>query len=709
MLRCVLIISCILSLAGSTQAIDDLSNASAEQRATALVAMLRGSAKEVEAAVAIVQRLTPDDAALLPSILKWVEDDRADVRRAAAKALRRIGTHSVDVRNALKRLVADSDRLTVFDAHLAEGALGFEDRAKSSTAAEEIAILEGETFLPEAIRCLLDAEESEAAFRLIERSKISLYTETDEQLRNYLRQVAPVAVATLSAQLGEANPKVQLRALRLLTILGPMAEAAVPDLCRLIESANGEVQRQACFAAGMVGAQPDACERALSSLIDGQDPETAWMAAVSLARLQRSADRAIPHLVARAADQSVDRGRRCASLDMLGHFGGSAANCVPSVIEILENEPDLAESACRCLKRIGPTAVPAVLALAQRRSGDSRLVALTAIGDWENNAAIELLVETCKAEMTWDQPSWFSLCEACADRRLELAIVSALESQKGKSRRWLTFYFQAIQPKTHEALEALMSRIDDPDPEVAINVIDALGRMGRTAEVAVPSIERAGHRDRLVLSAAAALMKIVPERSDIFQNMLERGSRHAQWAVIRQVAGLNSATPELIAVVRNRSYSSEISEATYASLVWNRLAPNDEQSRLRLVECLLNDRWSPNTRDFAIQVAELARDRKGKILRDQAARWQFDDDPMCAEACQQILLSTTPGFEELATKLDSDRWALSLMPQIQGTSDILAAARHLALLRCESVHRGRGMKLLEKLSEAQAEKPPVSF
>jgi HEAT repeat protein len=244
---------------------------------------------------------------------------------------------------------------------------------------------------------------------------------------------------------GLREPNVAKHAARALGAMGPRAGAAVPDLIGVLQDRNGsaEVRAEAATALGRIAAQPgkegapgeDAAVDALSSVLADGNATVRQRAAVALGEIGPRAATATPQLArgVRDADATVSAAC-CWAIGRLGASGGATAlalrlrgeddprqrpaaealirlgpaarGVIPALVETLPSPRAEGRLAAEVLKRLGPSAVPA-LAMALKEPGpELRRAAADVLADLGPQAPAALPALLSALEEQTAAPTW---------------------------------------------------------------------------------------------------------------------------------------------------------------------------------------------------------------------------------------------------------------------------------------------------------------
>jgi HEAT repeat protein len=222
---------------------------------------------------------------------------------------------------------------------------------------------------------------------------------------------AKAAVPALCEMSKDGNASVRLFAVAALGKIGPAAGGAVPALIERLQDPDGKIRVKASWALGSIGsAAKDAVPGLIATLKD-KEKEARESATWALGKIGQGAKAAIPALIETA---KMDKEHGLAA-EALGRIGAEAKAAVPTLVAMLDQSPAQAririalahwritgheetavkvltaaltgeQSADRCaaadaLGEMGPkakAAVPALIAMAKKKTGDDHFLDLEA-------------------------------------------------------------------------------------------------------------------------------------------------------------------------------------------------------------------------------------------------------------------------------------------------------------------------------------------
>lgn len=279
--------------------------------------------------VVVLERLAPTLPGAAPALGQACRDPDKKVRSRALRAVSRVGAGPSEVLPALLAGLRDPEADVRYAALFALGSIGPPARGAAP-----------------AVRELLEAKELEDRLRAC---AALIKIDPSERLR-----VVPVLAAVAEDQSVESSLRV--RALDLVTEVGPEGVKAVPALVTLLGEKTPEVRTRAMEVLGRLGPEIlPAVERSLGS------PSGAVRAGAVEVLLSLPADQVgpIPLLVRSLKDS--DRSVRYLAAEGLARFGAQAYQAVPELVEALRDpEERVRASVGNALVKMGALAVPAL-------------------------------------------------------------------------------------------------------------------------------------------------------------------------------------------------------------------------------------------------------------------------------------------------------------------------------------------------------------
>ncbi|WP_246420849.1 HEAT repeat domain-containing protein [Aporhodopirellula rubra] len=399
---------------------------------------------------------------------------------------------------------------------------------------------------------------------------------------------AASSVATLVESLDSDDPAERWKVARELGRLGPAAQDALPSLLSATNDNESSVRKHAIVALGRIGdGSPDVIEglikavgdpdsgnriaaaNSLRELVD--DPEVLVPIAVSIMEKEH------PLFASRLVETIVMRGERavpflnaalkndraaywaCIAIEEIGE---SAAPTVPALVELLKGDPedDVKVQAILALAKIGPAAKvaqPQIMAALENTSNQSIQTAAAfaagALGFVDATANLESSRDS-------DEPllslvSYWALAKLHPGdaARLKAAVdqlVSSLSSDDASLRLAAAKGLQSLPVDPEVLGPKLIEVLNDSDPVVAHNLVDALASLGEPAaekaanalsneemrELAVAVLEELGDQAK---PAMPSIVSALATAEGEFRNQLQ--------TVVGQIGpDAASATDELI-------------------------------------------------------------------------------------------------------------------------------------------------------------------
>jgi HEAT repeat protein len=380
------------------------------------------------------------------------------------------------------------------------------------------------------------------------------YTAIDdlgEQHRN-----ASQVVPQLRQLLANTDPQVRWRSARAIGDYGDLATGAAPELRKLLADKDPIVQYSAAVALGRVGDRSDETVRGLVAAVTGQDARVARAAIAALRNLKPEPQHVVAAL--ENALSSNDQAVTLHAMEAVVERGGAA---VPLLNEALKR-PKTAYVACAAIEQIGPDAASTVPALTELL-GKTRhshlliqaLLALASIGPAASSAAPQIVPllempndatvpvaaayalgsigarnadEPLRRAMSKDNAflqmiaAWsLSKLHPGDKPALQLAIeklTQGLKSQDPALRTAAAKSLQMLQPPSELVAPHLIELVNDPDPEVQANIVDAAASLG---ESVVPRLVRGLQNPQLRGTAVRVLRQLGPKAAGAVQPLID--------------------------------------------------------------------------------------------------------------------------------------------------------------------------------------------
>ncbi len=409
------------------------------------------------------------------------------VRAHAASALGKLAPASKSAVEPLTKALSDDNLNVQINAAGALGALGPE--AAGSAEALVTAMQEEEAALAiHAAQALsqLGPKAVPAVSKLL----------AEEDLRQLaamiLGQMGPAAkpaVDALIAAIDEKNETVKRDVIVALALIGPEAKPASTKLMALLEDPDAAARPAAAFALGKIGEKRAipllertakvpgnprlqlACAHALITL----DPKNEKYITLAVPRFMNGLDSELP-LVRREVAEA------------LGAIGTKAKSAVPKLTERLQKDEDesVRDQILATLAEIGPDSAEAtstIIELLKSNVPRLRYTAVFALGRI-GPAAKDAMPELRKNLREDDQ--FLQLLSAWA-----MVQIGAADGDVGR-----------------EAAPFLLKGVDHPNPQVRLEIVDALDKSGRTGPLVMQALRSAARdSDENVRKAAQDVLK----------------------------------------------------------------------------------------------------------------------------------------------------------------------------------------------------------
>jgi HEAT repeat protein len=408
-------------------------------------------------------RIRSQALAALPTLIKALEDQNADIRVEVMAALGGIGPAAKAAVPRITTLLKDHNQLV---QRMAAASLWWIDR-------------QAVVAVPVLVEGMQDPK-----MDLVERVGW-VYVLAD--MGPKARAAVPALITALAGVRKSSRTKSSVELSSVATYaLGRIGEPAVPALITVLRDPDADVRMSATFALSKIGPKAKAAVHALCELAKDGNDGVRQFAVAALGRIGPAAREAVPVLMARLTDP-VGRIRFHAA-GSLGAIGASAKEAVPALIgRLKDKEKDTRELATWALGRIGPAARTAVPALTEALKTDH-----------EHGLAAEALGRI-GVEAKGAAP----------------ALVTMLEESHGQAKIRAALAHWRITGQEAKALAALKAVLRDGSAADREDAAEALGVMGPQARAAVPNLIAVMHKKGLSFpqrrAAYRALKKIDPK------------------------------------------------------------------------------------------------------------------------------------------------------------------------------------------------------
>lgn len=370
---------------------------------------------------------------------------------------------------------------------------------------------------------------------------------------------ASTAVPQLQKMLRDRDPKVRWRSARALGEYGSQAKDAANDMRKLLSDNDPIVQYHAAIALGKLEDRSDETVQALVMAATSKDGRVARAAIAALRNLKPGPKRAMA-----ALSNALTSNDQAVTLHALEAIVEQRANAVPLLNEALAR-PETAYLACTAIEQIGPDAagtVPELTALLGKTKHSQLLIqtllALASIGPAANSAESQVLPllehesdatvrvaaayalgsigamnadAQLKSAMAKDDPflqmiaAW-TVAKVHPDDQnaLKSAIEKLVQGLKNKDpmhRMAAAKSLQSLHAPPEMVAPVLVEIVNDPDPNVQANVVEAIASLG---ESIVPRVCNALHNPQMRRPAIRVLKKLGPKAADAVEPLMSAAS-----------------------------------------------------------------------------------------------------------------------------------------------------------------------------------------
>ncbi len=404
------------------------------------------------------------------------------------------------------------------------------------------------------------------------------------------------AVAALIEALGDEDSEVRSSALMALSTIpvesSKHAEAAVPALTRLLEDQGITNRDRAAWMLGRIGEPDKAAVSTLIAALNDQSRIVRDRAAVALGQIGDLT--AVPALIETLDDESMDI--RVSSAEALVRMGEPAAT--PALIQLLGNvditrrgSSNMRRAAVRALAQTGDSsAVPVLLRMLGDESawvGVSAAIALVEIDDSKTDTVIPVLIEALgdsvpdarsdavDALVQIGKPAVTALVDALSientDARINAArALARIENSRMDLAVPILIHGEAIdalEEMGDPAIPMLIDMLDDGSVDARVNAAEALARIGNPpAEMVIPVLIEAlrDENQSIRLRAARALDSMGESAKDAVPALMQllnderpgKGNgvrKHAIRTLGKMGPAAKEAIPLLIGILKGKN------------------------------------------------------------------------------------------------------------------------------------------------------------
>jgi len=476
----------------ATVALSRIEKAPREAIAVLLRALKSGGADQRLRAVETLGLLGVLAEPALPRLCQALSDPAESVRTGAATALGQLGKLAREsIPELVSRATGDEEPGVRQAAILALFLI-----ARAEPEVHE-AVARG--LLP----CLSDRDKSVPRYALMVLYRLA---------RN---KTAPIVLPHLVAELRDPNSSLLGKVDLYIHESGP---AAVPHLAGLLRDPNPEVRGQAAIMLGRLYGDGTAKLTAPLLLKALDDPENSVRsyAQQALGNLGEQATPILPALIERVQCQRGEAAMQAAMV--LGQIGKPARSALPALLPLFKSDiPDLRLTALQAVRRIEPKAaelMPLYTALLADEDTAIRGQALEALAGWGQPAVPVLLRALTHEDVElrqWASRYLVQLKPAPQDATI---LAAALKDENAEVRANAARVLGKLGRAADAAVPTLIALLKDVEPEVRLGAAEALGELGEPARAAGPAL-KALRRDRqegVRRAAALALGKVEEER-----------------------------------------------------------------------------------------------------------------------------------------------------------------------------------------------------
>ncbi|MBY0523249.1 MAG: HEAT repeat domain-containing protein [Gemmataceae bacterium] len=433
---------------------------SVRESAPAVAKLLKDKDPAVRGAAAAALSQIGGEVGIIPDLTEALKDanNPADVRAAAARALRRMGPDARDAAPVLIEGLKDGDEKV---------------RAASAGALGKVAYGREETMPKGTVGGLRQA---------LADGKAPVRGEAAKSLGELGVQPKTVVPELITALKKEKDPRAQAQMATALGRFGDDAESAIPTLAGLLKDKEPGTAEAAALALEKLG-EPGQVELAKAVNSPTEKVRKAAMNAVAKVGRGPVATAAVPGLAELLKDK--DDKKRVEAATILAQLGASAKGAVPALGEALSDpDPTVRTKSAEALGKIGKSAVPVLAKALKSESDDARSLAahgLAEAGPEAASAVPELgaLLKDKKASVKARENAAYALAQVGPAAKGAMDdLIAALQEKEGDIRRHSS---TALGNIGEPAAKPLMGTLEDKNPNVAFAAREAIKRIGKAA------------------------------------------------------------------------------------------------------------------------------------------------------------------------------------------------------------------------------------
>ncbi|MFO0792215.1 MAG: HEAT repeat domain-containing protein [Pirellulales bacterium] len=456
-------------------------------------------------------------------------------------------------------------------------------------------------------------------------AKDARYTAIDDLGERHAN--AAQVVPALVKQLGDSDPQVRWRTARTLGEYRGQAKEAVEAVRQLLSDEDVVVQYHAAVALGKLEDKSDATVEALVQAATSKDARVARAAIAAIRSLQPG-----PKRVAEVLGKALKSNDQAITLHAMETIVEQGDKATPFLKEALKN-PDTAYLACTAIESIGPEAagtVPELTAILGKTKHSKMLIqtllALAAIGpqassaapqitpllDYSTDATVpvaaayalgsigakdvdaELKRATAKNDPFIQMMAYWAIAkthpddEAATKTAVE-KLAQALKSDKPHVRTAAAKSIQSLHAPPEVVAPVAITLINDPNPEVRANVIEAVASLG---ESVVPRVAAALKNPQLRGAALEVVKRLGPKAAGAVKPLVEAAGgadAKARTEIQLALAAIGPAAEPATEMLLKSLASKDAGERESALLALRKIGPGAKAAVKPLLERMKAD------------------------------------------------------------------------------------------------------------------------
>lgn len=624
---------------------DEKAKQQAIQKLSALGPKLRESRDALKAAADSKDILTKFLAGQLlaacdmdiPGLTKQLGAAEVEKRKEAAQKLLMAGQMARDATTALVTALSDSDAQVRM---LAAGALGNVKPDPKVAVPALVAYLQNKEKgdVRTALTALgsMGADASDAVPALLPLMKGPFA----EDVGRTLARIGYCDCDGLIAQLKEADPKARAAALQTLAQFGVRAKDAVPAVIAALKDKDRSVSFLAVGTLGSIGGDSADARKALIELLESKD--------------------------------AFFRGQAAQALGTMTYSGKPPLEAIPALVATLRSgDNDLTTNAANVLGRMGPAAVPALIAATKEPQPELRRLALFALGFSASRSgeALNAIVAAMKdPDAGMRGQAAHSIQIGNVRQKSVVMPLSALLADPSVEVRYSAVEaLKQFGADAIEALPALLKALSDPDLKVRTSASLAITAIGPAVVPQVlPLLKDPNPETRRFALSTFHSLKHTPEMLAATLRAMKDSDPKVRCTAVIVLMGIGVSAPEVVPALAAGAKDDPDPEVRHSCEIGLKtIAPESDATR-SVLQPMPGEQWVPAVvlRGHTAKVHDLALSPDGKMVatgdeKGEVRLWEVETGRCNATLNGPADPKGVPGIMSLSFSRDGKRLAVS--------------------------------------------------